>query len=212
MWFFRNGKFSRRNLIAGGVGLAAVSTAHAVAGGQSSAAANASDAAVARQEIEYLRRLYAHATDLIGVNTKESIAEGRAIYHRIFAKDAKITTSEKGVVGLTGNGPDEWVKVVIDALGTNFANTQHLIGSQLVQIETLPGGGKEGHATMESYLQAWHAAPDGMIDVFLGTYHDKVRYTDGIGWQIYEMDLARTSGDVRQGNTEDRLTSRSDDS
>ena len=41
------------------------------------------------QEIEYLRRWYAKATDLIGVATPESIEQGRAIYHRIFTVDAQ---------------------------------------------------------------------------------------------------------------------------
>ena len=42
------------------------------------------------QEVEYLRRWYAKATDLIGVATPQSIAEGRAIYHRIFAQGAQL--------------------------------------------------------------------------------------------------------------------------
>ena len=41
------------------------------------------------QEVEYLRRRYARATDLIGTATPEAIAEGRAIYHAVFAADAK---------------------------------------------------------------------------------------------------------------------------
>ena len=35
------------------------------------------------QEIEYLRRWYAKATDQIGTATPEAIAEGRAIYRRV---------------------------------------------------------------------------------------------------------------------------------
>ena len=48
--------------------------------------------AVARQEIEYLRREYAKATDMIGLGTPEAIAEGRAFVEglgktTILAKD-----------------------------------------------------------------------------------------------------------------------------
>ncbi len=152
--------------------------------------------AVARQEIEYLRRQYAQATDMIGRNTPQSIARGRAIYHRIFAPEATITTTENGEIGFSAVGPDAWVDVAAKALAA-FANTQHLIGSQVVQIESLPdadGGG--GRATMDSYLQAWHDDPDSVLDIFIGTYHDTLRYTPGIGWQIYAMELEKVSGAV----------------
>ena len=54
-----------------------------------------------RQEIEVLRRLYAKATDTIGLATHEAIEEGRAIYHRIFTPDVKIRTSNTGADPLT---------------------------------------------------------------------------------------------------------------
>ena len=43
-------------------------------------------AMLAKQEIEYLQRWYARATDLIGSNLPDQIEEGRDIYHRIFTK------------------------------------------------------------------------------------------------------------------------------
>ena len=45
---------------------------------------------VAKQDIEYLQRFYARATDQIGTNIPENIEAGRAIYHRIFTPDATI--------------------------------------------------------------------------------------------------------------------------
>ncbi len=58
--------------------------------------------------------------------------------------------------------------------------------------------GKGGKATMTSYLQAWHDDPGEVLDIFIGTYHDKVRYTPGVGWQIYEMRLEKVSGEVTE--------------
>lgn len=151
---------------------------------------------LARQDIEYLRREYARATDLIGLNTPEGIAEGREIYRRIFTENAKIRTTEGGKTGFSAVGPDAWVEVAAEALSV-FASTQHLIGTQLVEIQSLPDAkGKGGEATMTSYLQAWHDDPDRVVDIFIGTYHDSVRYTPGVGWQIYAMELERVAGQV----------------
>lgn len=151
---------------------------------------------VAIQQIEYLRKMYAKATDLIGINKDGSFEEGLAIYRRIFTPDAKISTTSRGVVGFTATGPDGWAVVARDALA-EFDDTQHLIGTQLVDIDSLPDAeGKGGEARMQSYLQAWHSDPDRVLFIFLGTYKDKVRYTPGIGWQIYEMELAETSSEI----------------
>lgn len=155
--------------------------------------------AAARQEIEYLRRHYARATDLIGQNTPASIAEGRAIYHRIFTPDAEITVTIKGQETLSSKGPDEWVQVVVGALSTSFTATQHLIGTQIVDIKSLPaeGASATGEASMTSYLQAWHDGKD-IVDMFMGTYTDQVRYTPQAGWQIYRMNLDQTAHEVRK--------------
>ncbi|MCZ6712013.1 MAG: nuclear transport factor 2 family protein [Gammaproteobacteria bacterium] len=156
-------------------------------------------AAIARQEIEYLRRRYAKATDLFGVNTSESIAEGNKIYHRIFTANARIQTSGSGSQPLESVGPDGWAKVANTAL-KDYVATQHLIGTQLVDIEELnlgdDGAIVSGEATMTSYLQAWHAGTEEVF-VFIGTYVDKVRYTPGVGWQIYDMNLVQVSGETR---------------
>ena len=66
-------------------------------------------------EIEYLRRRYAKATDIIGLCTDEAIADGRATYHAIFSPDAYLTAGV-GDDLLEANGPDEWVDVVAGAL------------------------------------------------------------------------------------------------
>ena len=145
--------------------------------------------AVDRQEIEYLRRLYAKATDAIGRGGDEDVAEGTAIYHQIFTADVTITTSNTGADPLTAASPDQWAEVVRDAL-SRYTGTQHLIGTQLVTLD-----GDEAY--MESYVNAWHKNPDGTVYLFLGTYIDKVRRTEQ-GWQIYAMDLRHdTSGTVQ---------------
>ena len=38
--------------------------------------------------------------------------------------------------------------------------------------------------------------PDRVIDIYIGTYTSKVRYTAGVGWQIYEMRLQKVAGEV----------------
>lgn len=155
-------------------------------------------ASVARQDIEYLRRMYGHATDLIGKNTAEAVAEGLAVYRRIFTPDARISAHSLGNPPLTATGPEGWAEVVQQAL-SRFKATQHLIGSQLVTIESLPteGDADSGRASMSSHLQAWHHGHDDTLDIFIGIYHDKLRYVPGTGWQIAEMDLVRISGEIR---------------
>jgi hypothetical protein len=181
----------------GGAAMAAESTA--VSQDSGGVEATAGGMAVARQEIEYLRRWYAKATDLLGVNTAESIAEATKIYHRIFTPDANIRVSGPGSNPLDSTGPDGWVKVANTAL-KDYVSTQHLIGTQLVEIRDMrqdaDGQTVSGEASMTSYLQAWHAGTD-QVWVFIGTYVDEVRYTPGIGWQIYDMNLVQVSGDLR---------------
>lgn len=152
---------------------------------------------VATQQIEYLRKHYARATDEIGTNSEAGIAAGRAVYQRIFTPDVKISASNGGETEpFRAEGPDAWVDVAAAALKV-FDATQHMIGTQLVTIDSLPdANGNGGHATMTSYLQAWHSDPDRVLDIYIGTYHDKVRYTPGVGWQIYEMHLEKVSGEV----------------
>lgn len=149
---------------------------------------------LAREEIEYLRRYYARATDLVGLNTEEGIAEGRAIYHRIFTPDARICATANGEVVLSAVGPDAWVDIAASAL-SEFAATQHLIGTQLVELHSLPDErGEGGAASMTSYLQAWHDDPERVLDIFIGSYHDSLVYSPGAGWQIAGMELERVSG------------------
>ena len=47
---------------------------------------------------------------------------------------------------------------------------------------------------MVSYVQAWHADPGGVVDIFIGTYRDTVGFTPQSGWQITEMRLEKVSG------------------
>lgn len=157
--------------------------------------------AVATQQIECLRKQYGLATDLIGSKLPQNIEQGRAIYRAIFAPEVKISASN-GSDGPTFDavGPDAWVDVVVHALQP-FAVTQHLIGTQLVTIDTLPDSkGMGGSASMVSYVQAWHADPGGVVDIFIGTYRDKIAFTPQSGWQIIEMRLEKVSGHTLSPN------------
>ena len=143
------------------------------------------------QDIEYLRRAYARATDRIGQNTDAAVEGGRRVYHRVFTADATI-----GATGFeaASKGPDAWVDVVLGALGP-MGPTQHLVGSQVVVIDTLDLDQDcsviAGSAHMESYLQAWHTLADGRSWLFFGNYQDKVVYTPKVGWQIADSYLER---------------------
>ena len=143
-----------------------------------------------KYEIETLQRLYAKATDTIGIGSPEKIEEGRKIYHRIYTEDVEITTANTGAeVELTAVGPDAWVEVVYGAL-KDYTGTQHLIGTQLTEVN-----GDQG--SMESYLNAWHKNPDESVYYFLGTYISQVRRYEE-GWKIHHMVLRRdTSGIVQ---------------
>ncbi len=155
----------------------------------------------ARLEIEYLRRRYAKATDLIGTGADEAVAEGRNIYHAIFTPDVFLTTAGTAGDPLVANGPEEWVDVVLGALG-DYSATQHLIGTQIVDIKSLEtdasGAVRSGEALLESYLQAWHEKlSDGTVWVFIGTYVDRVTFSAEGGWQIAESTLHQLSGETR---------------
>ena len=143
-----------------------------------------------KYEIETLQRLYAKATDTIGLASPEKIEEGRKIYHRIYTEDVEITTANTGAeVELTAIGPDAWVDVVYGAL-KDYTGTQHLIGTQLTEVN-----GDQG--SMESYLNAWHKNPDETVYYFLGTYISQVRRYEE-GWKIHHMVLRLdTSGIVQ---------------
>ena len=155
---------------------------------------------LAREEIEYLRRLYGKATDSLGkVGDQEATEFGVATFHRIFSADAVVRVTG-GPKELTGSGPDSWALVVTNAL-KDYESTQHLIGTQLVEftdVQIENGEITGGQAEMSSYLQAWHAWPDRKLRLVLGTYYDKVRFNPGEGWQIFDMTLEYTSVEHRQ--------------
>ena len=130
--------------------------------------------------IETLQRLYAKATDLIGLGTEEAFEEGREIYRRIYTDDVDIRTANTGDEPLVAKGPDAWADVCRSALN-DYTGTQHLIGTQLTEVN-----GDE--AQIESYLNAWHKNPDLTVYYFLGTYISKTRRTPD-GWKIYDMTL-----------------------
>ena len=141
-----------------------------------------------KHEIETLQRLYAKATDKLGMDSADIREDGRKIYHQIFTPDAKVRTANTGD-DFVADGPDGWAAVAEQAL-KDYIGTQHLIGTQLTEVH-----GDEGE--MESYLNAWHKNPDNSVYYFLGTYISKVRRDDD-GWKIYDMTLRLdTSGIVQ---------------
>lgn len=156
--------------------------------------------AAAKQDIEYLRRQYAKATDLIGIGTPESEAEGREIYHRIFAADVNFETSGDGEMEIAARGPEQWVEIVSSYLKP-LGPTQHLIGSQLVDLKNIELADDcsitGGTAHMQSYVQAWHDMPDNTIWMFMGTYVDDVVFTPETGWVIQNMNLVQVTDETR---------------
>jgi hypothetical protein len=229
---------SRREIVAGG-SMAAVGSAAFLAGtglagsaeaqpqfGQVSAPTYSESSA--RQEIEYLRKWYAVATDILLQENQtsgfsplsidgESLGPlnhvedafniGRKIYRRVFSPDAEIHIAgvnppPPGATPLRV-GPDEWATFVH---GITFIKaTQHLIGTQLTDIDVMPSvhpsmsSTATGHGKMSSYLQAFHELADGnSTSVFLGVYFDDVEVRtlrDGTrGWQIVHMNLLRVTG------------------
>lgn len=156
------------------------------------------ETAAAKAQIAELRCLYAKATDLIGTGEADAVATGRAIYHRIFTPDASIAASLTDSV----TGPDAWVDIVVEAL-EEYQDTQHLIGTQLVNISALPDSKGVGRATMQSYLQAWHSKADGYLWLFIGSYEDQLVHSTEHGWQIERMMLSQISEERRYLGTED---------
>lgn len=156
---------------------------------------------LAKVDIEYLRRTYAKATDLIGIADDESISKGRKLYHSIFTKDARFSVANPGGTPLEARGPDRWADVVLSVL-TPYGPTQHLIGTQLVSIESLEldedCNPVAGLAHMESYVQAWHDTTPDEIWMFIGTYVDSVIFQPQEGWRIQAMSLVQTTTETRK--------------
>ena len=67
---------------------------------------------IAVQQIEYLRRAYARATDQIGLADEASVEAGRAVPNHI-AKDATFAVTGPETSPLSADGPDGWVDVVL---------------------------------------------------------------------------------------------------
>jgi hypothetical protein len=185
---------TRRRVVTGGAALAAGSAAIVAGAAPAGASAPWSDS-TAILEIEYLRRRYGQASDLLGPGSDRrddlSLAErrtlGRKIYRQIFTPDARIVAGG----GAPVIGPDAWADAVTRSNGS-FSATQHLLGTQLVTLE----GRKQ--AQMQSYLNALlEFSPGGNVLVVRGTYFDKVRLTEDAGWQIHDMNLVIASIEQR---------------
>ena len=153
----------------------------------------------ARQDIEYLRRWYARATDALGeADNPQAMAGGLAVYQQIFTDDCDIQVVNTPRP-LSGTGWQTWAEIVAKELG-QYASTQHLIGTQLVDFESVEFDGDtivQAQANMSSYLHAWHMWPDRQVRLVIGTYYDTVVYTPDSGWQICAMTLMHTSAERR---------------
>ena len=151
-------------------------------------------------DIEYLQRLYAQATDLLGLTDPASISRGTSIYQNIFSQDLQASFYGSGINTIRKSGINDWLELVTSSLGP-MGPTQHLIGTQVVDITELKiddaGNILKGEAMMKSYLQAWHTLPDQKVWLALGTYYSKVRFSDG-KWKIWQMDLELTVDETRQ--------------
>lgn len=156
--------------------------------------------AAARQDIEYLRRNYAKATDLLAITEEASFNEGLEIYRSIFTVDADFSVSGDGAPDMSATGPDAWADIVEKNLGP-MGPTQHLIGTQRVIDLNVDISSdckiQSGSAKMESYVQAWHDLPNSKIWHYLGSYFDNVIYVSGKGWQIEKMNLMRITTETR---------------
>lgn len=143
----------------------------------------------AKQEIAELQRAYARATDLVPGATAEGLARCAAEYRRIFAPDASI-----GVAGqMSVTGPEAWLGFVNASLGA-LIRSQHLIGTQLVEIERLPEAGRgAGAATMTSALLASQYGEGMQKTTIVGTYHARAVHAPEHGWRLAEMTLELTS-------------------
>ena len=140
---------------------------------------------LARQEIAQLQRLYAQATDLIAADPEANEAAVEATYLQIFTADAQF-----GVRGqMSASGPLAWLEFVKTSLSA-LRGTQHLIGSQVVEINSLPDlQGVGGAAVMTSYLHATQVGAGGEVSRVTGTYFSIATHTPEAGWQISEMML-----------------------
>ena len=144
---------------------------------------------VARQEIAVLQRRYAQATDMIAFDRAGNEAKVAAIYGDIFTDDAKMGVMDR----VTLDSPAEWLEMVV-ARFEPMVGAQHLIGSQVVQIDSLPDErGQGGAATMRSYLQATHVNADGTLERVLGTYISDAIYMPNYGWRLSRMTLQLVS-------------------
>ena len=147
---------------------------------------------IARQEIAALQRRYAQATDMMAGGGTSAAAKVSALYLQIFTADADMGVKD----GPTFPGPEAWLELVKDRLGP-LESAQHLIGSQLVEIQSLPDkNGDGGAATMRSYLQATHVEKNGTLERVLGIYHAKAVHTAANGWKLSEMTLEVLSTDT----------------
>ncbi len=165
---------------------------------QESTEPKAEERRLARQEIAELLHQYALATDLIAADSAANEAQVESTYRRVFTADAQI-----GVRGqMSVSGPMAWIEVV-KASSTALRGTQHLIGTQVVEIQRLPDAkGVGGQATMTSYLQATRVGAGGELSRVVGTYFSTATHAPGSGWQLSKLTLELLAVDIpRTGPT-----------
>jgi hypothetical protein len=157
----------------------------AVSADSNKSASQATQEWVAKQEIAALQRRYAQATDMIAADSAANEAKVVSIYRQIFTEGA-----EMGVMNrLTLKGPMKWLEMVKESFAP-LTGAQHMIGSQVIEIQSLPDQtGRGGAATMRSYLQATHVNADGTLERILGTYLATAVSLPDSGWRLSKMTL-----------------------
>ncbi len=173
----------------------AVAGCAGIQGAETQGTTDVLNVADAQQQIARLQRRYALATDRVASGGDADIAAARAVYQQIFTPDASIGVAGQPPV----TGPDAWLALVQASLGT-LRGSQHLIGSQVVDVTGLPGAGREspGEASMTSVLQATQVAADGSLTRIYGNYVVQARYTQAAGWQMANMKLHLLAVDAPQ--------------
>jgi hypothetical protein len=158
--------------------------AGAVAGARESGRDEAVEHALAKADIAELQRRYVRAADrLVGADDPEPSA---AVYRRVFTADARIVVT--GQVSATG--PEEWL-AISRATQAGLRATQHMIGTQVVDVHALPDvDGTGGSATMTSAVQVSQMPEDGGVARLLGTYTSELVHAPGAGWKIDAMTLS----------------------
>ena len=182
---------STTRMLRAGLGVLLLCLAAGCAGPRSDGGDGA-ERVLAKAEIAEHQRRYVRAADrLVGADDPEPSA---AVYRRVFTADARIVVT--GQVSATG--PEEWL-AISRATQAVLRATQHMIGTQVVDVHALPGpDGTGGRASMTSAVQVSQMPEAGGVARLLGTYTSELVHVPGTGWKISEMTLSISAFEAPQ--------------